>query len=118
MEEHDVFDYSKAYNEKSLWEKIGSFALAAGKGTIKKVLILYYCLQDPDTPAWAKATIIGALGYFILPLDAIPDFIPSVGYVDDLGGLAVATGAVLMHIKIAHRTLAKAKLSQWFGDQA
>jgi uncharacterized membrane protein YkvA (DUF1232 family) len=118
MQEHEISNYSKAYSEKSLWEKIGSFALAAGRGTIEKVLILYYCLQDPDTPAWAKATIIGALGYFILPLDAIPDFIPTVGYADDLAGLAAATGAVLMHIKIAHKTLAKAKLSQWFSNQA
>ena len=45
MQEHEIFDYSKEYSEKSLWEKIGSFALAAGKGTIEKVLILYYCLQ-------------------------------------------------------------------------
>ncbi len=109
-----ITDYSKEYSELSLWEKIGKYALAAGKGTIEKVLVLYYCLQDSDTPAWAKGIIIAALGYFILPLDAIPDFTPVVGYADDLGALAAASGAVLMHIKPEHEAQAKQKLTQWF----
>ena len=52
--------------------------IKAGKEVIEKALILYYCLQDDDTPAWAKTTIIGALGYFISPIDAIPDLVPVV----------------------------------------
>ena len=111
-----VIDYSKEYSQPSLWEKIGKYALVAGKGTIEKVLVLYYCLQDSDTPVWARGIIIAALGYFILPLDAIPDFTPMIGYADDLGALAAASGTVLMHIKPEHEEQAKQKLTQWFGE--
>jgi len=115
--EKPVTDYATIYEETSFWEKISKYAIAAGKGTVEKALILYYCLKDPDTPAWAKGIIIGALGYFILPLDAIPDFTPLVGYADDLGALAGATGAVIMHIKPEHEAQAKEKLTQWFGKE-
>lgn len=111
-------DYGKEYSEPSLWEKVGKYALTAGKITIEKVLVLYYCLQDADTPKWAKGTIMAALGYFILPLDLIPDLTPGVGFADDLGALAAATGAVIMYIKPEHEAGAKEKLSQWFGKNA
>ena len=52
---------------------------------IQKALWLYYAAQRPQTPIWAKTTIYAALGYFILPVDIIPDLIPGAGYVDDLG---------------------------------
>ena len=109
-------DYTKDYDEESFWKKVRSFALQAGKELIEKALILYYCLQDGDTPAWAKTVIIGALGYFIWPLDAIPDFTPAVGYADDLGVIVAAIGTVMMHIKPGHRRKAKEKMKEWFGD--
>ena len=62
---------------------------------------------DADTPVWAKGIIIGALGYFISPVDAIPDIVPVVGYTDDLGALAIALAAIAAHIKDEH--VAKAK---------
>ena len=74
------------------------------------VLTLYYCLLDPDTPAKAKAVIVSALGYFIFPMDAIFDAVPVVGYSDDLGVLALALAAVLMHIKPEHWYLAREKI--------
>ena len=109
--------YSEEYSEDSFWIKVGKYAVAAGRATIEKALVLYYCLQDPDTPAWAKTVIIGALGYFILPTDLIPDFTLGVGYADDLGALAGAAGAVFVHIKPEHNAQAKEKLSQWFGSE-
>ncbi|WP_211605080.1 YkvA family protein [Vreelandella arcis] len=48
---------------------------------------------------WAKTTIYGALGYFISPVDAIPDLAPIVGYADDIGVLAGALAMVAAHIK-------------------
>ena len=109
-------DYSQEYKEKSFWEKLGKYAIVAGKVVIEKALVLYYCLQDPDTPAKEKAIIIAALGYFILPLDAIPDMTPVAGYTDDLGALLLALKVVSMHIKPEHHSKAKEKLVQWFGD--
>ena len=106
--------YADAYSEDSLREKVAAFALRAGREIIDKVLVLYYCYQDRDTPAWAKTIILGALGYFIVPLDAIPDLMAGVGFSDDLGALAVAVGAVAMHIKPEHKERAEEKLRTWF----
>jgi uncharacterized membrane protein YkvA (DUF1232 family) len=110
-----VVDYSEKYSEDSLWKKIGKYALAAGRSTIEKALVLYYCLQDADTPKWAKTIIIGALGYFIMPLDAIPDFMPAVGFADDLGALVAAAATVMKFIKPKHEQQAKEKLAGFFG---
>lgn len=108
-------DHGRYYSEESFWEKISTFALRAGKEIVEKALVLYYCLLDLDTPAWARTVIVGALGYFILPLDAIPDFTPLTGFLDDLGALTAALGVVAMHIKPEHRERAHHKVREWFG---
>lgn len=111
-------DYGKEYSDESLWEKLRGFAVRAGREVIEKTLVLYYCFQDPDTPKWAKTVIAGALGYFIVPLDAIADITPIVGFSDDLGALAMALGIVAVHIKRQHHQQASDKLKQWFGAES
>jgi uncharacterized membrane protein YkvA (DUF1232 family) len=106
---------SKGNEESSFWEKIKGYALTAGKEVIEKALLLYYALIDSDTPIWAKTVIIGALGYFITPIDAIPDLTPVVGYSDDLGALAYALAIVVAHIKPEHKIKAQEKLKTWFS---
>ena len=110
----DSQDYSKNYNEDSLWDKIKNGAASAGKAVLGRALTLYYCALDTDTPAWAKTVIVGALGYFITPLDAIPDLAPGVGYTDDMGALASAIAIVAIHIKDEHREKANERLKKWF----
>ena len=53
-------------------------------------LQLYFLLQAKDVPMKAKTLIVGALGYLILPTDLVPDFIPALGFTDDLTALMVA----------------------------
>lgn len=108
-------NYEKYFSEKSLKEKISNVAIRAGSEVIKKVLILYYCFLDPDTPKQSKAMILGSLGYFILPLDAIPDVTPVLGFSDDLGALAIAFATVLAHIKPIHKEHAQQKLESIFN---
>ncbi len=110
-------DYSDNYSESDLWDKISKFAKSAGREVIEKALVLYYAASDPDTPTKAKAIIFSALGYFILPLDAIPDITPILGFSDDLGAIALALATVAAHIKPEHRALAQKKITQWFGDE-
>jgi len=110
-------DYAQHYSEKSFWEKVKAFALRAGKGVLQPALTLYYTLQDPDTPTWARNVIIGALGYFVWPADAIPDVIPMVGFADDLGALSMALGIVAAHIKREHRERAQSRIREWFQDE-
>jgi uncharacterized membrane protein YkvA (DUF1232 family) len=111
---NDSNEFGKEYNENSFWKKLKTYAVSAGKDVIEKALILYYCLIDRDTPAWAKAVIVGALGYFAVPTDVVPDLIPVAGYSDDLGALASALAMVAIHIKPEHKEKAKDQLKIWF----
>jgi uncharacterized membrane protein YkvA (DUF1232 family) len=108
-------DYAKHFSEESFWKKVKKYASKAGKEALEKVLILYYCLADPETPAWAKTIIIAALGYFILPIDAVPDFIPVVGIADDAAVIGFAILTVAAYIKREHSEKAKEKIEDFFG---
>ncbi len=103
-------------SDESFWDKVRRFARAAGGQVIETALILFFALRDPDTPAWAKTLIVGALTYFVLPTDAIPDLIPVVGYSDDLGALVAALGTVSVHVKPEHEAKAKERVRRLFGD--
>ena len=81
-------NYEKHYSESSFWDKIKSVAVKAGYELINKALQLYYAMQSPSMPAKDKAIVIAVLGYFILPVDVVPDFIPALGFADDLAALA------------------------------
>jgi len=109
-------EFSKEFSEEKFWDKVKKYAMKAGKKVILKALTMYYTMQDKDTPIWAKGVIVGALGYFICPLDAIPDITPVVGYSDDLGVLAAAMATVAMYIKPEHRQKAENTWRGWFGD--
>lgn len=104
-----------AYSEDKLWNKVAKYAKKAGSEVIEKVLWLYYAAQSPDVPLKAKAIMYGALGYFIMPLDAMPDVAPVVGYTDDLGVLAAAITAVSMYINEEIKEQARQKMQGWFG---
>ena len=84
MTDEESNEYQEAFSERRFSQKLSRYAKAAGREVVEKSLLLYYTLRDDKAPAWARATITGALGYFIVPLDAIADFTPAVGYADDL----------------------------------
>lgn len=107
--------FSEAFSDNGFWEKVKGYAKVAGEGVLEPALKMYYAAMDSDTPTWAKATIIGALGYFISPIDAIPDLVPVVGYSDDLGVLVAALATTATHIKDEHVKKAKETLAQWFS---
>lgn len=112
----DTSKYEKDYSETSFWKKVRKYAAKAGGKVIYNALLLYYALQSPDTPGWAKTVILGALGYFIAPIDIIPDVTPAVGFVDDLGVLIAAVATVAVCITPEMKSQAKRQLKDWFGD--
>jgi uncharacterized membrane protein YkvA (DUF1232 family) len=114
--ENNLEDYKTEYSDKKFWQKVGSVAKKAGIKVIYVALLLYYVLKDPNVSTFDKAKVYGALGYFILPIDLIPDFIPVVGYTDDLAALVWATQAVWKNITPEMKTKAKNQLHEWFGD--
>src|ERR1700728_3769824 len=74
------------------------------------LLSAYYCAFDKQTPRHVQATLLGALAYFILPFDFIPDMLPVLGFTDDAAVLATAIRLVAAHITPDHREAARAKL--------
>jgi len=70
----------------------------------------YYCSLDPATPLFARATLIAAVAYFVMPFDAIPDALAVVGFTDDATVLAAAIAVAGMHITASHRDRARAAL--------
>lgn len=120
MKEDDVNyeEYQKHYNEDGFWEKVKTVAVKAGVKVIYTALKLYYAAKNEKTPAWAKSVIFGALGYFILPVDLIPDVMPVVGFTDDLGVLLAAIAAVAIYVTPDVKAQAKEQLSKWFGSEA
>ncbi|WP_108670382.1 YkvA family protein [Peribacillus acanthi] len=105
----------KAYSDDKLWSKLVKFGKKAGSSVVYACLLLFYTLQKPEVPMKTKTIIIGALGYFILPLDLIPDFAAGIGFTDDLGALGVALIQVAMHIDDDIKVKARGKLQEWFG---
>ena len=72
-------------------------------------------LRDENVLNTDKAKIIGALGYFILPIDLVPDVIPVVGYSDDLAALIMALRSVWINVTPEMKSRAKETLKDWFG---
>jgi uncharacterized membrane protein YkvA (DUF1232 family) len=108
--------FTTGYSDRGFWDKVVAYARVAGREVIEKALWLYYAAQNPATPAWAKSVIYGALGYFILPLDVIPDITPVAGFADDFGVLLAALATVALFINREVKEKAARRLREWFGD--
>lgn len=108
--------FSKYFSEESLWNKIKKFSKTAGATVVYAVLLLFYIMKSKDVTVRTKVSIAAALGYFILPTDAIFDLTPIVGYTDDLGVLIFALSQVSSNITPEIREQARNKLSEWFGE--
>ena len=100
--------------EKSFWGKIKISTSSAGYEAIHNALILYYTARAKETPLWCKTIIVGALGYFISLIDAIPDLTPILGYTDDISVMIAAIAALATHITPEIRDKAKEKADKLF----
>lgn len=111
----DVEKYKTNYSENKLLRKLSSAAKWAGAKVIYAVLLLYYILRNPNISAADKSKIYGALGYFILPTDLVLDFIPMMGYTDDMAALLWALHTVMNNLTPEIKQQAKEKLSELMG---
>lgn len=118
MAERTVFDLfgfaDKVGGEQEVREKFWRTAKKAARHVpfMEDVVAAYYCVLDADTPLRAKGILIAALGYFVLPVDAIPDVIFGLGFTDDIAVLSAAIAAVRTHITPAHKAAAKDALAE------
>ena len=76
------------------------------------LLAAYYCAFDKETPRHVQGALLGAIAYFILPFDFIPDMLPVLGFTDDAAVLATAIRLVAAHITEDHRRAARAALKR------
>lgn len=95
--------------DRGFWEKVRRFA---GRLPFADTLVAaWFCARDPETPARVRAMLLGALAYFVVPLDLIPDFLLHLGgFTDDAAVLATVIGLVGAHIKPRHRAAAREAL--------
>lgn len=112
----DLEKYQEHYDEKKFGARLPKVARKAGSKLVYAVFLLYYVLRSKAVSNADKVKIYGALGYFLLPLDILPDFIPMAGYTDDLTAVIWALHTVWKNITPEIKAQAAAKTSQWFGD--
>lgn len=95
---------------KSFWLKLKR--VVAKLPFAEDLLAAYYCAFDRETPRHVQATLLGAIAYFILPFDFIPDMLPVLGFTDDAAVLAAAIRTVSSHIRPDHHAAARAALQR------
>ena len=105
--------FEEAYSENSFWEKLEKFGKKMGRATVENALRLFYAIILGKANPAQVSIIIGALGYLIFPVDAIPDMMPG-GLTDDAGVLTAAVGLLACCSDPEVDAAAKAKASEWF----
>ena len=113
---NDLNIYEKHFSESELWNKIAKIGKSIGAAIIYPVLLLFNLLKSSETDLKEKTMIIGALGYFILPVDLIPDAIPTAGFTDDLAALGAIISALASCITIEMQNESKQKCHDLLGD--
>ena len=108
------FAREKAYVRRGFWAK--ARRVAAALPFAEDLLAAYFCAFDRDTPRHVQAALIGALAYFVLPFDIIPDMMPLLGFTDDAAVLATALRMVSTHIRPEHRAAAKQAIARGLAE--
>ncbi|MDD4760976.1 MAG: YkvA family protein [Bacteroidaceae bacterium] len=112
----DFMSYKDKFSKKRFVEKISRIAKRAGVKLVYASLVLYYTLESKKVSIKDKAIIIGALGYLISPIDAVPDAIPIAGLGDDLAVLIYVLHKIWGEVSEDVMLKAKRKLSKWFDQ--
>lgn len=112
----DLKPYINKFSEGKFWTKVATYLQPIGTQSLYTALLLYYAYKREETPYWAKHIVLGALGYLISPIDAIPDLSPIIGYTDDMGILSFGLITIACHINMDVKINARQQLKKWFGQ--
>jgi uncharacterized membrane protein YkvA (DUF1232 family) len=99
---------------KGFWPKVRR--TAARIPFAGQLVSVWYAARDPETPTAAKGIMLGALAYFVLPIDAIPDIFAGIGFTDDAAVIAALLATLGANVKRRHRELAEAALERLKSD--
>jgi uncharacterized membrane protein YkvA (DUF1232 family) len=108
--------YRKHYSDASFWDKMKRYSKMAGMKVVYPALLLQYMMKSEDVPLKAKLILSAALGYFILPIDFIPDIAPLFGFADDMGVLLLVIRQMAVYITPEIRQQAREHLRKWFRE--
>lgn len=100
---------------RNFWLKLKR--LATRLPFAEDLLAAYYCAFDRETPRHVQAALLGAIAYFVLPLDFMPDMLPVLGFTDDAAVLATAIRMVASHITPEHRAAAHAAMTRGLDEE-
>ncbi len=106
----DNLERDEATVRRGFWRKLGQFA--AQIPFAEDLLTAYYCAFDRQTPLHVRGALLGALAYFVVPFDILPDVLPALGFTDDAAVLAGAIRLVMAHIQPEHREAASEALGR------
>lgn len=106
--------YSEYYEESAFKNKVRDFGSRLGSKALYPAVLLFNLLQDRNTPLEVRSVIVASLGYFICPVDFIPDIVPVLGMTDDVGALTLAIKLVKQHITQELEDKTKRDLSKLF----
>jgi len=112
-----LISYARYFNEGSLIKKIIAFGGKAGTNLIFYSLILYFLVTDKDIPIRTRLVFFAALGYFIFPTDLISDFLPGLGFTDDLTFMTYAISQGTDYITPEIKIRAKEKMNSLLGKK-
>ncbi len=100
-------------DEKRFWAKLRR--VLARIPFAEDVVAAYHCAMDRDTPGYVRVVLFGALAYFVLPTDMVPDMLAGLGFTDDASVIAAAIAAVGRHLEPKHREQARQSLNRLAG---
>ncbi len=75
----------------------------------------WLCALDPRTPARVRHILLGAVAYFLLPADLVPDFLVGFGFTDDAAVVALVLRTLGSHIEPHHRAEARRRVERLRG---
>lgn len=104
------YRHDQARVDRGFWTKVRRYGRRVP--FLADAFAAYYCARDPRTPLPAKAALMGALAYFVLPTDMLPDFIALLGFTDDATVLYAAIRSIAPHVTDEHRDKAQAALDR------
>lgn len=111
-----ILGMDKNYSDEKFLGKVKKFGANIGFKALHSAMVMFYSLKDPNLPNKDRMIILGALGYLILPIDLIPDFIPVVGFTDDVAIIIAALAKVMNSVSEENKIKAHQQLKKWFKD--
>ncbi len=112
-----IKDYEKYYDEEKFLNKLKSLAVKLGEEVVIRILMLYYLLVSGRVPVKIRLLIVAALGYFVLPTDLVSDFIPALGFTDDIAFLTYVFNQASRYADESIKKKAGQKLKSWLTNR-